>query len=103
RGSGGDRSRRSAGNERTMNKPFLFLILMSLGGCQSDNGEGVANGTETNWLTACDSSKECGVGSCVCGLCTFECSEASDCDRAPEAARCATGTDDAFQRECAGA
>ena len=33
----------------------------------------------TNWLSLCSSSAECGEASCLCGVCTKACSEAADC------------------------
>lgn len=85
------------------NKTLILLISTLLSACQSDSGTtSAATGTETNWLSACQTSSECGVGSCVCGLCTFECTGASDCTGAPEPARCATSGDAAHATECEG-
>lgn len=43
------------------------------------------NGTETHWLTACDSDAECGgPTSCLCGVCTITCEVDEGCPaRAP--------------------
>lgn len=81
-------------------KILTVITLVWLGACDSESGESAATGTETNWLKSCEQSSECGVGSCVCGLCTFECEEASDCSDAPAAARCASGRDPEYIDAC---
>lgn len=46
--------------------------------CGRDLG---GTGSDTNWLRACDDDAECGDLSCVCGVCTLECSSDSTCNR----------------------
>lgn len=45
--------------------------------------------TSTSWLATCASSSECsGSFSCICGVCTLECDEDSQCASASESAVC---------------
>lgn len=38
------------------------------------------SGTNTNWLQTCDTSEACVPGaSCLCGLCTAECTQTTEC------------------------
>jgi hypothetical protein len=50
------------------------LLLAGCGG-RVQGGEG----SESHWLSACDSSDECGAGTCTCGVCTVECTLATQC------------------------
>ncbi len=55
----------------------LTAVSLGNGACTSTSGGD--EGSETHWLKACDSSDECGEGSCICGRCTERCSRVSDC------------------------
>lgn len=58
--------------------PVLSVLLWStLAGCGAKTSDKV--GGETNWLTACAIDADCGVGSCLCGTCTRECSDDDAC------------------------
>lgn len=37
-------------------------------------------GTETNWLTSCDTDSDCGAYACYCGVCSASCKEDADCE-----------------------
>jgi hypothetical protein len=79
---------------------------VALTACGSDSHGSV--GGETNWLRACESSDECSVGSCVCGLCSERCEQDDAC---PRGLRCeqedsalhagACGTEDEVPGLCA--
>ena len=49
-------------------------------------------GGETNWLVRCSSDEPCEIGSCLCGVCTRECSTDSACSG--HFAGSCTGTDE---------
>jgi hypothetical protein len=58
---------------------LVLLVASSLlaGACgrTTEGGEG----SETHWLSACSSSSDCGVGDCLCGVCTVACDSLRDC------------------------
>jgi glucuronoarabinoxylan endo-1,4-beta-xylanase len=41
---------------------------------------GPKTGTQTNWLTVCQSDADCGDLRCLCGACTWSCGDATNCD-----------------------
>jgi len=58
----------------------LGFALVSMLGAASCSPQPETSGTNTNWLELCTSDSECApAGSCLCGLCTVECSNDSDC------------------------
>ncbi len=66
----------------------LSLVTSSLCGVMmtaSCGSRTIDNGTETHWLTACDSDAECGgPTSCLCGVCTITCEVMESCpEQAP--------------------
>ncbi len=62
-------------------------VLMSPA-CES--GGSSNRGSETHWLTTCDSDDVCGASlRCICGACTLPCTQSSDCMRLGAAATCA--------------
>jgi hypothetical protein len=65
-----------------MNKQALIAVVVAasfIAGCaRTGPGDG-DEGSETHWLEACENSKECGEGSCICGYCTQRCDVASNC------------------------
>jgi hypothetical protein len=46
---------------------------------------GPKTGTQTNWLSTCQTDSECGALQCLCGACTRSCSDAPSCNELPEA------------------
>lgn len=62
-------------------RAFLFLLLvtgLALAACLKSREQQVVGG-ETNWLKLCTDQDGCGAGSCICGVCTTECSAALTC------------------------
>lgn len=77
--------------------PFVAAAALLVGfGC-SAKSEDV--GGETNWLVMCERDDDCPDMPCRCGVCTTECSAASDCGDL-EAATCADGDSDATETQC---
>ncbi len=69
----------------------LLAVVLLCAGCNSVSSD-PANGTETNWLTACVADDECGKpAACHCGLCTMKCDEDGDCAGIGTPARCGIG------------
>ncbi len=56
-------------------------------------------GGETNWLVACERDDECDGMPCHCGICTSECSAASECGGLPSAT-CVAGESEAAEVQC---
>jgi hypothetical protein len=52
-------------------------VGLALAACGDSHG--MAAGSETNWLRACTSDRDCGAGECVCGVCSADCAEDDDC------------------------
>ena len=58
------------------------LLLLFLGGLGPGCGRisaGGETGSETHWLASCQSTADCRVGQCLCGICTEPCGVALDC------------------------
>lgn len=55
-----------------------FACLVLLAACGKTHDEGLQGG-ETNWLSACEDESTCGVGSCVCEVCSESCDDDDDC------------------------
>ncbi|RYZ06605.1 MAG: hypothetical protein EOO73_14975 [Myxococcales bacterium] len=63
-------------------------LSLTAGGCgKLDSG---GEGSETHWLLTCDSDEDCGVGQCLCGVCTLPCASLRDCPAPLD--QCATST-----------
>jgi len=78
--------------ERTKAFTMLLIGTLAWSGCASSRepGDGVMG--NTNWLRQCGDDGDCGDDlSCVCGVCTRECEEASACDGLDGAA-CGSGS-----------
>ncbi len=58
-------------------------------------------GTQTNWLTSCDSDADCGDLQCLCGACTLVCSDDASCLGLSGAA-CVPAEDDGAVALCGG-
>jgi hypothetical protein len=51
-----------------------------------------ATAEEGGWMSRCDSDGQCGVGHCVCGVCTASCNAEPDaCSGLPEGTSCFGG------------
>lgn len=75
---------------------WFYGLLVVLAACRpQDNG---GDGSETHWLQQCQSSAECGAGSCVCGVCSVECNSDVECPSAIE--RCETDSSTALFEGC---
>jgi hypothetical protein len=70
----------------------VCLLLMS---CAKSSSPSASR--ETNWLTLCDSDEQCRDSSCVCGLCTLQCSESPQCG---SGARCQTSDSTLVRSAC---
>lgn len=58
---------------------WLLLFAGGLGpGCGRISAGG-ETGSETHWLASCESTADCRVGQCLCGICTEPCGVALDC------------------------
>lgn len=57
------------------------------GGC-SDGQPQI--GTETNWLGTCVADADCGIGECLCSICTLACDAEATCRATPTPSACST-------------
>lgn len=75
---------------------LLALLLGAVGAC---SGKTVTQGgSETNWFAMCAHDSDCSVGSCLCGVCTQSCDDASGCPSGLDA--CASTDTPAFGDMC---
>ena len=74
-------------------------LLAFAAGCNPTDGP--KTGSQTNWLTACDSDADCGDLQCWCGTCTRSCDDAAGCTELPDAA-CVPAEDVRAVALCAG-
>lgn len=78
----------------------LALLAGVLGGC----GEGdrkPKTGSNSNWLSACQSDEECGPDTvCLCGACSSPCEGDGDC-ASLQGGQCALPSDSALASQCA--
>src|SRR4051812_50162097 len=79
---------------------LVLAVLVLAGACHDESGPSA--GTETNWLGACERDAECGVGQCVCGICSLACTTDADCLPEGPQAVCATADSAAAQAVCGG-
>src|SRR4051812_6211838 len=67
--------------------PLLALLLAA--GCGGKAADGTRIGGETNWLVTCSSDTDCGVGQCLCNVCTVSCAAAAEsCSDGPPESHC---------------
>jgi hypothetical protein len=80
---------------------FASVVLgLALAACSPSNGP--QTGSQTNWLRACDTSEECGLGlECVCGACTATCLTDPACADLP-GATCVAASDKGTIALCSG-
>lgn len=76
----------------------LVVALIVAGACQDQSRAGA--GTETNWLETCERDAQCGVGTCVCGVCSLACTTNADCSPEGALAVCATADSSAAKAVC---
>ncbi|RYZ02364.1 MAG: hypothetical protein EOO73_32180 [Myxococcales bacterium] len=81
---------------------LIALGLVALAACNPDSNPGPQGDSHTNWLRTCGADSECGELSCVCGICTRSCEDASDCSGAP-GATCFDAKAEGAVAACAGA
>ena len=80
----------------------LLLVALAALGC-SEPGSAPSEGSNSNWLLACESDAECGsAAACRCGGCTRECSSDVECGGL-ENARCTAATENGRASQCRGA
>jgi O-glycosyl hydrolase len=69
-------------NRLSFSRYFLGFIALWAGlGCQPAE-PGPQGDSHTNWLRTCAVDRDCGVLSCVCGVCTAPCSTEDECGAA---------------------
>src|SRR5688572_16976897 len=78
---------------------FYVFTAFGVGACAPDGGQ---TGSETNWLKRCTTSEECGEGSCLCGICTWECDAENACTQTNGPALCVSTGQSAYQSVCGG-
>ena len=99
------RARATRGRERTrgassyLGACFLAGSLSLVSGCDGPKTE-TPVGSNTNWLTACDETRECaGEAACVCGACSLECETDAECEQI-RGARCVPLAEPAARSQC---
>lgn len=65
----------------------LILVAAACGGRSTSNN--VGNGSNTNWLSGCNTDAKCGDGICAGGACTETCRNDDDCEHLSPDAKCA--------------
>lgn len=81
-----------------MRQKIALLSLLLFAACEGPRATDV--GSNTNWLQSCDDDEDCGDSlACHCGICTLDCSAATDCESLP-GARCALPDDPAAWATC---
>jgi hypothetical protein len=53
---------------------LLAVVFALAGGCAAEHAN-----KNTNWLSLCSSSADCGDADCTCGICTKTCTATTDC------------------------
>ncbi len=59
-------------------------------------------GSQTNWLSHCETSADCGDLECLCGTCTARCSEDAACASTPGASSCVAKSEAGAAAACDG-
>lgn len=71
-----------------------LLALLLATGCGGNAADGRRIGGETNWLVTCNADSDCGVGQCLCNVCTVSCVVGTDsCSAGPPGSRCAEASE----------
>jgi hypothetical protein len=76
-----------------------FALALTLAACSPS--ESPQTGSQTNWLTACDSSADCGELECLCGACTAPCTNDDSCSELAGAS-CVAQSDEGSIALCGG-
>jgi hypothetical protein len=77
------------------------IAIAVVAACGQDKS-GPKTGSNSNWLVACVDAAECGeAGACLCGACSRECSDDSDC-AGLDNAHCSTSDQTAAATLCGG-
>ncbi len=61
---------------KTLLSSALCAAFFAVTACQPGAPQ---TGSQTNWLTACDTADDCGGLECLCGICTLTCDGNDDC------------------------
>jgi hypothetical protein len=79
----------------------LALLALVAIGC-GEPGGAPSEGSNSNWLLACESDAECGsAAACRCGGCTRECSSDAECGGLVDA-RCSAASENGRATQCRG-
>ncbi|HMI90374.1 MAG TPA: hypothetical protein VK509_03375 [Polyangiales bacterium] len=81
--------------------PFTVSIAIVAACAACSPSDGPETGSQTNWLIACESSRECGALECICGACTAPCQSDSACAELPGGV-CVAASDRRSLALCAG-
>jgi hypothetical protein len=76
---------------------WFVVLFCTVGGCAGKSE--TKAGSETNWLTVCDSDADCGAAHCLCGVCTAPCAGNADCS-AHDGAKCALAGSTGHTAQC---
>lgn len=83
----------------TRTTTLVLAAALALSACSPSDGPQA--GSQTNWLTLCDSSEECGELECICGACTAGCESEGACGHLPTSS-CIPASDDGAIALCSG-
>jgi hypothetical protein len=73
---------------REITEILFSLLFLAAAGCTCEKA-GLEDGSNTNWLTYCESSADCSDNaSCICGLCTRICTTDEECSTGERPASC---------------
>ncbi len=89
---------------RRCSVPFgvrVMALLFGVWAAACGSTSGPKTGTQTNWLSSCQSDADCDGLECVCGICTETCNNADDCPNLPGAS-CADAQDAEAIAVCSG-
>jgi hypothetical protein len=78
---------------------WIGACLVAALGANACGKTGSSTSSETNWLSECESSADCVLGACHCGVCTKTCEGSSDCGELANAS-CATQDSAAYDAQC---
>lgn len=81
---------------------LCVLLAASLGAVFSCSQKSQGGDTQTNWLKACSTDRECGTLSCECGHCVQPCTSNAECANTALPTTCQPATADAVQSLCGG-
>lgn len=79
-------------------RTLLTVLLLSALGCTRTHNPGGTD-SETHFLRACHSDKECGASSCLCGVCTRSCESSSACEFGALVAACVQSDEPSCNRQ----